>query len=155
MERRDAFETWRAPSGERWQRSIVTPADGSYRVEGEWRSDATGLPQAVRGLGAIAAEPLEVAIQAQPGRSALTIRRGAREPEILDGRCTPDCYVDLSPSAVAMFAMTRDARVKVGGAARVPLGRACAERRQRAGRRRGPVPAAWRAAACGGPTAAC
>jgi len=114
MERREVFETWRAPSGERWQRSIVTPADGSYRVEGEWRSDATGLTQSVRGRGVIAADPLQVAIEAQPGRSALTIRRGARQPEILDGRCTPDCFVDLSPSAVAMFAMTRDARVKVG-----------------------------------------
>lgn len=114
MERREVFEAWRGPAGERWQRSIVTPADGSYRVEGEWRSDATGLAQAVRGRGAIAAEALEVAIEARPGRSRLAIRRGARPPETLDGACTPDCFVDLSPSAIAMFAMTRDARVKVG-----------------------------------------
>ncbi len=116
MERREVFETWRAPSGEHWQRSVVTPADGSYRVEGEWRSDATGLQQTARGRGAIEAETLEIAIEAQPGRAALTIRRGDHKPEILDGRCTPDCFIDLSPSAVAMFAMTRDARVEVGKA---------------------------------------
>jgi hypothetical protein len=49
MERREVFETWRGPAGERWQRSLVTPADGSYFVEGEWRSDAAGLREAARG----------------------------------------------------------------------------------------------------------
>jgi hypothetical protein len=65
MERREVFETWRAPSGERWQRSIVTPADGSYRVEGEWRSDATGL-----------CRPCAGAARSPPRRSRSRSRRG-------------------------------------------------------------------------------
>ena len=114
LERRESFDTWRGPAGERWQRSVVVAADDSYRVEGEWRSDAGGARHAVTGRGAIAGEPLAVAIDAQPGSARIEIRRGARAPETLEGRCAPECFVDLAPSAVAMFAMTRDPRVKRG-----------------------------------------
>jgi hypothetical protein len=72
------------------------------------------LRQAVRGRGAIGADALELDIEAKPGRASMTIRRGAREPEVLAGACSPDCFVDLAPSAVTMFAMTRDPRVQSG-----------------------------------------
>jgi hypothetical protein len=114
LQRREDFEVWRGPSGERWLRSVVTAADGSYRVEGEWRSDAAGQRHAVRGRGAIGGEPLAVQVDAEPGRASMKVVRGAREPEFLQAKCTPACLVDLAPSAVAMFAMTLDERIRRG-----------------------------------------
>jgi hypothetical protein len=107
MARRESFDTWRGPAGERWQRSVVTAADGSYRVEGEWRSDARDTRHQVSGRGAIAGEPLAVQFDVQPGRAHLEIRRGTRPVEVLEGVCTPSCFVDLAPSATATFAMAR------------------------------------------------
>jgi len=114
--RSEQFETWLGPAGESWMRSIVIADDGSYRVEGEWRSDAAGALRTARGRGAIGADSLAVQLEARPGAAFTVVERGTRAPERIEGKCAPECFIDLSPSAVAMFAMTRDARVRVGEA---------------------------------------
>lgn len=108
LERREEFDAWRGPRGERWQRSRVVAANGSYDVAGEWRSDAAGRVQSVRGRGAIGGEPLELRIEARPGDAWIEVRRGSRAPERLVANCAPRCFVDLAPSAIATFAMARE-----------------------------------------------
>jgi hypothetical protein len=114
LERREEFDVWRGPRGERWQRSRITAADGSYVVSGEWRSDAAGRMQAVRGRGAIGGEPLAVRIAARPGAARIEVRRGVRAPERLVANCAPRCFVDLAPSAIASFAMAREPQLRQG-----------------------------------------
>lgn len=113
-ERIEDFEVWTREDGSRLSRSVAAATDGRYRVEGEWRSDASGRVQHARGRGAIGEEPLDVQIEARPGDARIVVRRGKREPESITGSCTPDCLVDFAPQSMAMFDMTRATDLEAG-----------------------------------------
>ncbi|MEQ9445658.1 MAG: hypothetical protein RJS98_08845 [Rhodospirillaceae bacterium] len=104
--RTEVFETVRHPDGGWTTTSIITNADQPYRVEGRWRYDADGRSTAARGTGAYDGVPVEVAIALDRPSAVITVDVGD-EQRTIDATCGATCFVDLSPSVMAMFAITR------------------------------------------------
>jgi hypothetical protein len=87
--------------------SEIAALDGSYRFECRFDYDADWLPRAARARGRRPAGALEVSIAAGDGVAVLETREGEAEPasQVLD--MPPGCLIDLEPSALPMWAMTR------------------------------------------------
>ncbi|MEQ8509814.1 MAG: hypothetical protein RIB43_12465 [Rhodospirillaceae bacterium] len=114
--RTEVFETVRHPDGGWTTTSIITNADQPYRVEGRWRYDADGRSSAARGIGAYDGVPVDVAITVDRPSAVITVDVGAgdlgtvgmgKETRSINATCGATCFVDLSPSVMAMFALTR------------------------------------------------
>lgn len=111
--RSEAFEVVRRADGGRIVTSVITAGDGSYRVEGRWEYDSA--EQAVRadGKGTYLGIPATVEISATPPMAKVTVQSGD-VTRTLPANCDPDCLLDMAPSAVAMFSMTRQHKMPVG-----------------------------------------
>ncbi len=112
--RSEAFEVVRHAEGGRTITSIITGADGSYRVEGRWSYDATEHAIGADGKASYNGVPASINIVATPPTAAITVRAGAVERTI-PAPCDPDCLIDMAPSALPMFTMTRRYDASVGG----------------------------------------
>ncbi|MEQ9110669.1 MAG: hypothetical protein RIF37_01150 [Rhodospirillaceae bacterium] len=106
LTRTEVFETVRHPDGGWTTTSIITDAKRPYRVEGRWTYDADGRSTAARGTGAYDGVPVEVAIALDRPSAVITVDVGD-EQRTIDATCGATCFVDLSPSVMAMFALTR------------------------------------------------
>jgi hypothetical protein len=104
-DRTEDFEVVRKPEGGRMMSSIITAANDTYRVQGRWDFDADEHALAATGIGNYEAGPVAVDIQARDGSVTLVVA-GARDNQ-QHAPCTNDCLIDMSPSALPMFTMTR------------------------------------------------
>lgn len=104
--RTEAFETIRHQDGTRTITSVMTDSDGAYRVEGRWSYDDTGLTSLAQGRGSYNGVPVEVEIATDPPTATLSVKVGGQERTVTTP-CSEDCFIDLSPSVMAMFAITR------------------------------------------------
>lgn len=104
--RSEAFEVVRRADGGRVVTSVITAGDNSYRVEGRWEYDAN--EQAVRadGQASYGSVPATVELIASAPNATISVESGDVE-RTLPASCDPDCLLDMAPSAVAMFSMTR------------------------------------------------
>lgn len=103
--RTEDFEVVRQADGGRVMSSVVTGASDTYRVQGRWNYDANEHALAATGIGNYAAGPVTVDIRAKDGSATLLVA-GARENQ-QGAPCSSDCLIDMSPSALPMFTMTR------------------------------------------------
>ncbi|HYN78141.1 MAG TPA: hypothetical protein VES73_10155 [Lamprocystis sp. (in: g-proteobacteria)] len=103
--RTEAFEEVRRADGGRTLTSTTAAADGSYRVEGRWTYDADELALSAHGLGSYGGTPANVDITAAPPAATIAVVTNGAERQVT-APCDP-CLIDMSPSALPMFTMTR------------------------------------------------
>ena len=104
--RAEAFEVVRHADGGRTLTSIITGADGSYRVEGRWSYDSDEHAISADGKASYSGAPESINIVAMPPTAVITVSSGAVERKV-PAPCDPDCLIDMAPSALPMFTMTR------------------------------------------------
>lgn len=103
--RTEAFEVVRRADGGRTLTSTTTAADGSYRVEGRWTFGADESAQAAHGLASYGGTPAQVDITVVPPAATIAVAMNGAERQVT-APCDP-CLIDMSPSALPMFTMTR------------------------------------------------
>lgn len=113
FDRTEAFEVVRQPEGGSVLTSIIVGANDSYRVQTRVRFDPYDKALRGTGLGSYAGEPIDITINKLDGTAHIAARGGEFSAE----HSTPcdDCLIDMSPSAMPMFAMTRRYDEKKGG----------------------------------------
>lgn len=112
--RTESFESVRHSDGTRTITSVITsyPADRptgpdhEYRVEGRWVYDVNGVTTNAYGLGVYSSLLAEVEITARRPRAAISVSVGDQDRTV-SVPCGQDCLIDLSPSVMAMFTVTR------------------------------------------------
>lgn len=104
--RTEVFETVRHGDGGWTTTSIITDLNRPYRVEGRWSYDSNGRSIKAKGVGAYEGVPIKVAIDVQRPAATIHIEVGD-ETRTVPAQCGPTCFVDLSPSVMAMFSITR------------------------------------------------
>jgi len=114
MARTERFELRRASDGS-WVLSSTTVGDGDrYRVSGEWRYSAAWVATEARGQGQLDGRPFEVRI-ARGDEGARIEVSGPDGERDYAAACATDCLLDLAPSALPMFTMTRRYDTSRGG----------------------------------------
>jgi hypothetical protein len=108
------FEVVRTADGGRILTSITTGADGIYRVKGRWRYDADEQSTSATGLGLYDGQPVIVEATRANGLVTLVATGALSATHI--AACAEDCLIDMSPSALPMFSMTRLFDEALGGA---------------------------------------
>ncbi|MBK1643552.1 hypothetical protein CKO25_02530 [Thiocapsa imhoffii] len=103
--RREAFEVVRDAQGQRIVTSVIRSDVDQWRVEGRWVYGADGQAQAARGIGDYAGQPVVVDIAIVDGQASITADIGG-SPVEATAACDP-CLIDMAPSALPMFTMTR------------------------------------------------
>jgi hypothetical protein len=104
--RTEHFEVVRRADGG-WTLTSVTVGDGdSYRVEGRWKYDGQERAQAVTGRGSYQGQPVGIDISGgRPGATVVVTQQG--KERVVTAPCEQGCLVDMAPSALPMFTMTR------------------------------------------------
>lgn len=104
--RTEFFETVKHRDGGRTTTSIIKGPGGTYRVEGRWVYDAAGSTLSANGLGAYHDLPAKVDITASRPSATITVNVNG-QARAITAPCGADCLIDLSPSVMAMFNVTR------------------------------------------------
>jgi hypothetical protein len=104
--RTEHFEVVRRADGG-WTLTSVTIGDGdSYRVDGRWKYDGQEKAQAVTGRGSYQGQPVGIDISGgRPGATVVVTQAG--KERVVTAPCEQGCLVDMAPSALPMFTMTR------------------------------------------------
>jgi len=103
--RAEDFEVVRRVDGGRTVTSITTADDGQYRVEGRWTYTADEAATGAAGLGTIGGQPVTVDIRSGVAPT-IGVTRGGRD-QVKTAACPAGCLIDMTPSALPMFTMTR------------------------------------------------
>lgn len=104
--RTEHFEVVRRADGG-WTLTSVTIGDGdSYRVEGRWKYDGEDHAQAVTGRGSYQGQPVGIDISGGRPGASVVVTQGGKERVVI-APCEQGCLVDMAPSALPMFIMTR------------------------------------------------
>lgn len=106
MARTESFELRRASDGS-WVLRSTTVGDGDrYRVSGVWTYTTAWLATEARGQGQLDGRPFDVRIARgdEGARIQVSGPDGERDHA---AACATDCLLDLAPSALPMFTMTR------------------------------------------------
>ena len=114
LDRVEDFEVVRRADGGRSISTIVAAAGDSYRVQARLTFSADEYALTAVGEGSYEGQPAMVNIQ-RDGNSAELVLAGARY-EARNAPCRSDCLIDMSPSALPMFTMTRRYDETAGGA---------------------------------------
>ncbi len=104
--RTESFEVVRRADGGRTITSVITGADGSYRVEGKWVYDANDTARSAEGRAVYDGTPATIMITSQPPVAVVSVSSGA-VARTIPAPCDPDCLIDMAPSTLPMFTMTR------------------------------------------------
>lgn len=104
--RREAFEIVRRTDGGRTITSVITGENDAYRVEGRWTYDAEDHATGAVGAASYDGEPASIRITAEPPLATISVSSGSVDRS-LPAPCDPDCLVDMAPSVLPMFTMTR------------------------------------------------
>ncbi|MEZ5458895.1 MAG: hypothetical protein R3E65_06190 [Steroidobacteraceae bacterium] len=114
MARIESFELRRASDGSRVLSSTTVGEGGRYRVTGQWSYDAEWVATGARGQGQIDGTPFEVTIERGDQGARMRVQRAEGERDYA-AACADDCLIDLAPSALPMFTMTRRYDIGRGG----------------------------------------
>lgn len=114
MGRTESFEVLRRPDGSRVVTSVTRGADDGYRVEGRWSYGPTEIATGALRRALIDGRPSLIAIEVGGGRAEIRVGEGAEQRRHA-ASCPADCLVDLAPSALPMFTMTRRYDAAAGG----------------------------------------
>jgi hypothetical protein len=114
MGRTESFEVLRRPDGSRVVTSVTRGADDGYRVEGRWTYGPREIATGAIGRAVIDGRPSTIVIELAGGRADIRIDDGAEQRRYA-ASCAAGCLVDLAPSALPMFTMTRRYDAAAGG----------------------------------------
>lgn len=106
LPRREDFKIFRRPDGGRTLTSVTTASDGSYHVSGRWDYDQEGRALSAHGKGTHDGESVQIALLASQPAAIMRIAGSNGGIRTFHALCE-DCLIDMSPSAAAMFTMTR------------------------------------------------
>jgi hypothetical protein len=112
--REETFEYIRRPDGGITLLNSITAADGSYRVNARFDLDGAWQSQSAHGVGLYDGKTVNIAM-VRAGESVAITVTGAGVELRPRAECRPDCFINMSPSATAMFVMTRHYDFKRGG----------------------------------------
>lgn len=104
--RTEHFEVVRHADGGRTVTSVIVAAGNAYRVEGRWESDARERAGAATGLGSYAGVPARVEISGGAPGARIRVRSGTTDQTRV-APCPDGCLVDMTPSTLPMFTLTR------------------------------------------------
>ncbi len=104
--RTEDFEVVRRADGGRTVTSVIVADGNAYRVEDRWHSDAAGQSGAATGIGSYAGTPARIEISGGGPGARISVRSGDREQTRV-APCPEGCFVDMTPSTLPMFSMTR------------------------------------------------
>ena len=112
--RTEVFEYLDLPDGRHMLLNSITAANGSYRVQVRFDLDANWRSLKAQGTGIYDGTPVAITMQRTADEVAIRVRGNGID---LSPRaeCTPDCFINMSPSATAMFLMTRHYDRQTGG----------------------------------------
>ena len=113
FDRREAFEFVSRTDGSRILTSVTVAAGGLYRVEGRWLYTRDGLALSANGVGSYEGDSTAIAIRRDRDMAELSVGGAARARH--RAWCPDNCLMDMSPSAMAMFTMTRRYDQALGG----------------------------------------
>ncbi|MDX2221835.1 MAG: hypothetical protein SFV21_03735 [Rhodospirillaceae bacterium] len=119
FDRTEAFEYLSTSAGGVVLLNTITMTDGRYRVQARFDLDADWNARSADGLGLYEGVPV-VAVMRRDGREVrIAVRSlgdgGAKVSLDPTAACDPDCFINMSPSALAMFVMTRHYDLARGG----------------------------------------
>lgn len=115
MARRERFELRRLPDSTWRLASVTTGAGDQYRVEGEWIYAADWRALGARGRGQAGGSPFDVAISRVDDEARIHQTGADGDGKRYSAPCAADCLLDLAPSALPMFTMTRRYDAAAGG----------------------------------------
>lgn len=115
MARRERFELHRLADGTWRLASVTTGAGDQYRVEGEWTYDANWRALAASGRGQRGGSPFDVSIRRVDDEARIRQTEADGSGKRYSAPCGADCLLDLAPSALPMFTMTRRFDAAAGG----------------------------------------
>ncbi|MCG6939738.1 MAG: hypothetical protein LJE69_00600 [Thiohalocapsa sp.] len=114
--RSETFEVVRRADGDRVVTGIIEAADGAWRVEGRWAYDDTNRALSATGTGRYGNRPVSIEIVDVGAIAEITATvRGETQRD--EAPCEP-CLMDLAPSILPIFTMTRLYDAAVGGTQR-------------------------------------
>jgi PAS domain-containing protein len=116
--RSESFEVLRRGAAGYTIVNTITSATGRYRVQARFDFDAGWRAVSAQGVGLYDGRAVEITLL--PTRPIATIRvaplqDAAPAAQQLGARCDPDCLLDMSPSILPMFVMTRHYDFSRGG----------------------------------------
>jgi len=106
FDRTEAFEVVRTADGGRRVTSVIIGAGDSYRVHARWDYAADASAVLASGRGQYGGNPVGIEISAAAGVATITLTDEDIET-VHTAACGADCLLDMAPSALPMFTMTR------------------------------------------------
>lgn len=112
--REENFEYLRRQDGGVTLLNTITATDGRFRVRARFDLDDQWRSLRASGVGLYDGVPVEIQMQRRGKRVEIKVRG---EGMILNPKadCDPDCFINMSPSSLAMFVMTRHYEEAKGG----------------------------------------
>ena len=105
FDRRETFEFVTRADGSRVLTSVTVGAGDLYRVDGRWQFTGDDVAVSADGIGSYAGESVTMAIRRDGDMAEISVDGAAVARH--RAWCADDCLLDMSPSALAMFTMTR------------------------------------------------
>lgn len=112
--RTEVFEYLDQPDGSHILLNSITAANGSYRVQVRFDLTPDWRSVSARGTGLYDGTPVSISMTREAGLVAIRVQ-GQGIDLAPKADCTPDCFINMSPSATAMFLMTRHYDMQKGG----------------------------------------
>jgi hypothetical protein len=115
----ESFEYLTRPDGGHVLLNSITALGGGYRLQGRFDLDKSWRSQSAQGIGLYQGTPVSVALSANGPKVDIRVRphgAGQGGPRIdATAACDPDCFIDMAPSILPMFVMTRHYDFARGG----------------------------------------
>jgi hypothetical protein len=116
----ESFEYLTRPDGGHVLLNSITALGGGYRLQGRFDLDKAWRSESAQGIGLYEGTPVSVALNADGPQVKISVRpqgAGKSGPKIdSTAACDPDCFIDMAPSILPMFVMTRHYDFARGGA---------------------------------------
>lgn len=116
--REEAFEYVQRPDGGITLLNTISAGNGSFRVRARFDLDADWQSLSASGLGLYAGVPVVSYMErvgSQVEIQVHSLNEGDGVHLTSEAVCDPDCFINMSPSSVAMFVMTRHYDLEKGG----------------------------------------
>jgi len=119
FDRTEQFEFLRRPDGGYTLLNTMTATDGRYRAQARFDLDGDWNSQQAHGIGLYDGKAVAIAMQRRGKK--IEIQVTPLERSVPDASrtttavCDPSCFINMSPSATAMFVMTRHYDFARGG----------------------------------------
>jgi hypothetical protein len=115
----ESFEYLTRPDGGHVLLNSITALGGGYRLQGRFDLDKAWRSESAQGIGLYEGTPVTVALTAKGPEVGIRVRpqdAGQTGPTIdAAAACEPDCFIDMAPSILPMFVMTRHYDFARGG----------------------------------------